>query len=310
MDLNRDEISQILSYINDYNTIKNISLVNSQLNQCIRFSVKQIGGRFNHVPFQLANYLINLEKGYFIAKDDAQFNYILTSGTKLKYVNIFLNNREASSFRLFKQCFRSYAKLFNLNPKLATIHIDLSYNYEKISLHSNAIKVGDRCSVGYYCKLLDALNRFVPVKIVHLPIDCELSICEYLSTRLPHLFEINGYGGTSHTEIILILIDRVKAVKEISAIIDPPRLKPSSILQKLNLLIPEDQIDYVLSLYPNLEEITIWRPTERYPKVLDQYPQIKTVHINQYGLKYSDRFDGTSTRLAINQKSENFTIYR
>ncbi len=310
MDLNRDVISHIISYINDYKTIKNISLANLHLNQCARYSVKKIGGRFNHVPFQLASYLTNLEKGYFIAKDDSQFNHILTYGNKLKYVDIFLNNRGESSLKVFEQCFCSYGKLFQINPNISNTVIDLSYNYEKISLHHNTIKVTNRCSAEDYLKLVEVLNRYVPVKIVHLPVNCDASVCQYIATRLPDLEEINGFGGNIHSEIVLNLIDRVKAVKETSAIIDITQLKPSPILRKLNLLITGDQIEFVINLYPNLEEMTIWRPTERNPKVLDYYPQLKTVHINQYGLKCFDRFKGASTRLAINQKCENFTIYR
>lgn len=314
MQQHRDVLCHIISFISDHTTLKNISYTHSVLNSCVRQSVKQIGSRSPPVSFRLARYLEKLEVGHFRVRDAKDFHYVLAQRSKLKNVNVYSTGYSDSSDFL-ADCVHCYGKCSQLNPQIATININLFWNHEKINLYAHTITINTRHVYEQndsqkYIRLNDILKIYVPIKIVNLPRCCDASLVTYCTTQLPQLEEINGYGAYHHVEIMFELIDRVKAVRDTSIIIFTNQLKPSFTLQKLNFLIQEDQLDSVLKLYPNLTEITLWRPEARSPPILKQYPQLKTVHINQYGLKLSDPFKGAATRVPIGQTCENLTLTR
>lgn len=128
-ELNRDVISHLFSYIDDYSTIKNTALANRHFHSAIYHSVKKIGGNWNYVPFWLASRMINLEEGYFKIRDASDFTKLLKNRNKLKKIRIMIRSfDEGPPALLFKELIDAYAKCIPID---VNIDLKISYYYFK-----------------------------------------------------------------------------------------------------------------------------------------------------------------------------------
>lgn len=126
--LNRDVISHIFSYIDDYTTIKNSVCVNRHFNQCVMHAIKTIGSKWNYVPFQLAERMTNLEQGYFRINNAADFEHLLQNRNKLTKICIMMKSASyGSPVPVFKELIDRYGT----GPIGSKIDIKISYYYSK-----------------------------------------------------------------------------------------------------------------------------------------------------------------------------------
>ncbi len=311
----RDIIGAILSFIDDYATIRNILKASHRLRQYAQKSIRVIEDS-KFIPYDTLIQFENLEQCSVKIQDPEQFSTLIEKLPRLKTLDVKFShyNWHWTVIRL-EQIVKKYGQIARASPRINSIEI--RYWYKSVNekkhtstkyylwLKNSTIKIdGGGGPYNYFFDYHTILNRYVPIKTIYLPDyiwNKEVTL-KYLKT-LWHLEEINISHHEHHWDIAQMMINQIIRISGdvVPSLIDA---KPSASLKVLNLFICEQNLPEIMLLYPNLVEITIYRPKERCPKILEQYSQLKTIHICEFG------FDVYDSSEYYKPPSESFTIIR
>ncbi len=306
-----DVICEIFSYLTDVQTIKNITLTDKYLNHCARKAIKIID---QPISYAISRQFKNLEYCSVKINRFSQFSALLISLHQLKRVYIQLTE-DANGYRPMKQIIHAYGILAQTMKQIPLIALslrfeiarrlglppleyDLNLSHYSIKIHpiscvEGSLSEADGISELQIYKLIAILQKYNPVKIISLPymiVNRKYTI-EFLKT-LPHLEQINIYPYHDHFEIAQALVDRLTVINgEHQAIV---RLcEPSLKLRKFGCYIYESELSQLMSLYPNLTEISInvFELQTSYDDMFDLYPHIELIHIDNFIAGHKHKYE-------------------